>query len=171
MRCTETAEPIELMFTLWTPVGRWKQTLIVFSRWRQCAHMVGTLAPPGEYDWTVRPRPRCGLLSSYFDQLLFINFGSAVHVTKEMSSDVRWIVTFMQMIPTQLFFFFRLKHHAPTKCSLVDLFAWMTASLLTLNSSKTYAAELTAITLAIQWVLSNESYNNKDNTRTHQEMR
>jgi len=30
----------------------------------------GTLAPPGEYDWTVRLRRRCGLMSNYFDHLL-----------------------------------------------------------------------------------------------------
>jgi len=28
-----------------------------------------TLAPPGEYDWTVRARWRCGLTSNYFDHL------------------------------------------------------------------------------------------------------
>jgi len=30
----------------------------------------GTLAPPGEYDWTVRLLQRCGLMSNYFDHLL-----------------------------------------------------------------------------------------------------
>jgi len=29
----------------------------------------GTLAPPGEYDWTVRLWQRCGLMSYYFDHL------------------------------------------------------------------------------------------------------
>jgi len=31
----------------------------------------GTLAPPGEYDWTIPLRRRCGLISNYFDHLLF----------------------------------------------------------------------------------------------------
>ena len=31
-----------------------------------------TLAPPGEYDWTVRLRRRCCLMSNYFDYLLFL---------------------------------------------------------------------------------------------------
>ena len=31
-----------------------------------------TLAPPGEYHWTVRVRQRCDLLSNYFDHLLFL---------------------------------------------------------------------------------------------------
>ena len=31
----------------------------------------GTLAPPGEYDWTVRLLGRCGLMSNYFDRLFF----------------------------------------------------------------------------------------------------
>ena len=30
---------------------------------------VGTLAPPGEYDWTVRLRRRCGFMSNYFVHL------------------------------------------------------------------------------------------------------
>jgi len=33
---------------------------------------VGTLAPPGTYDWTVHLRWRCGLMSNYFDHLLNI---------------------------------------------------------------------------------------------------
>ena len=31
----------------------------------------GTLAQPGEYDWTVRLLRRCGLMSTYFDHLLW----------------------------------------------------------------------------------------------------
>jgi len=41
VRDAETAEPIELPFGLWTPVGRRKQSFIVFATWRQCAHIVG----------------------------------------------------------------------------------------------------------------------------------
>jgi len=41
MLCAETAELIELLFGLWTRVGRRKQSLIVFARWRQCGHMAG----------------------------------------------------------------------------------------------------------------------------------
>jgi len=29
------------------------------------------LAPPGEYDWTLRVRGRCGLMSNYFDHCFF----------------------------------------------------------------------------------------------------
>jgi len=32
----------------------------------------GTLAPPGEYYWTVRLRGRCGILSNYFDHLFVL---------------------------------------------------------------------------------------------------
>jgi len=32
------------------------------------SHM-GTLAPPGEYDWTVHLRQQCGFISNYFDHL------------------------------------------------------------------------------------------------------
>jgi len=31
-----------------------------------------TLAPPGEDDWTVHVRWRCGLVSDYFDHLLLL---------------------------------------------------------------------------------------------------
>jgi len=33
-------------------------------------YMRCTLASPGEYDWTVHVRQRCGLMLNYFDQLL-----------------------------------------------------------------------------------------------------
>ena len=32
----------------------------------------GTLAPPGEYNWTIRLRRWCGLMSNYFDHLLLL---------------------------------------------------------------------------------------------------
>jgi len=40
---------------------------------RWCAQC--TLAPPGEYHWTVDVRRRCGLLSNYFDHLLTVTSG------------------------------------------------------------------------------------------------
>jgi len=60
----KTAEAIEMPFELPTWVGRRKHAL-----------HGGTLAPPGEYDWTVRVwtvrvRRRRGLMSNYFDLLL-----------------------------------------------------------------------------------------------------
>jgi len=36
-------------------------------------YMGCTLAPPGEYYWTVRLRRRCGLMSNYFDHLLLLS--------------------------------------------------------------------------------------------------
>jgi len=33
-------------------------------------YMGCTLAPPGEYDWILRVRQRCGLMSNYFEHLL-----------------------------------------------------------------------------------------------------
>ena len=35
-------------------------------------YMGCTLAPPEEYDWTIHVRRRCGLMSNYFDHLLFL---------------------------------------------------------------------------------------------------
>jgi len=32
----------------------------------------GTLAPPGEYDWTVHLQRRCGLMSNYFDHCFLL---------------------------------------------------------------------------------------------------
>jgi len=49
--------PIEMPFGLWTRVGRRKDCYM------------GTLALPGEYDWTVRVRRRCGRMWNYFDRL------------------------------------------------------------------------------------------------------
>jgi len=31
-----------------------------------------TLAPPGEYEWTVHVQRRCGLMSNYFDHLFYL---------------------------------------------------------------------------------------------------
>jgi len=39
----------------------------------------GTLAPPGEYDWTVRLLRRCGLMSNYFDHLLLFSTKPDTH--------------------------------------------------------------------------------------------
>ena len=45
----------------------------------------GTWALPGEYDWTVRLRRRCGLMSNYFDHLLFIVTPYNVHCRVQLS--------------------------------------------------------------------------------------
>jgi len=45
---------------------------IVFNRWCQCAHMGGTLAPPGEYDWTLRLQQQSGLMLNYFYHMLLL---------------------------------------------------------------------------------------------------
>ena len=73
MSCAKTAEPIDLLFGLWTRVGRRKHTSsIVFARWLQCAHTGGHIG----ITWLIllnRPlRRRCGLLSNYFDHLLLL---------------------------------------------------------------------------------------------------
>ena len=39
----------------------------------------GTLAPPGEYDFTVRLRQQCVLMSDYFDHLLLLLLLSVLH--------------------------------------------------------------------------------------------
>jgi len=43
----------------------------VFEFLRHGVYMGCTLAPPGEYDWTVHVRRRFGLMSNYFDHLLY----------------------------------------------------------------------------------------------------
>jgi len=48
------AEPVEMPFGLWTWLGPRNHVL----------------APPGEHEWTVHVRRRCGLRSNYFDHLL-----------------------------------------------------------------------------------------------------
>ena len=48
---------------------------IIFASWRQYAYMGWyILAPPGEYDLTVRLRRRSGLTSNYFDHLFSVGY-------------------------------------------------------------------------------------------------
>jgi len=49
-----------------------------------CLTVGCTLTSPGEYDWTVRVRRRCGLMSNYFEHLFFF----AAQVYKS-----RWLKT------------------------------------------------------------------------------
>jgi len=48
--CAKMAEPIDLPFGLYLGWAEGSTRSIIFARWRQCALMEGTLAPPGEYD-------------------------------------------------------------------------------------------------------------------------
>jgi len=66
---SKMAEVIYLPFGQWTQAGRRKHKFnhtqsYSYSSWD------GTMAPPGEYDWTVRLWRRCCLMSNYFDHLL-----------------------------------------------------------------------------------------------------
>jgi len=66
----KTAELIDLLFVSWTRVGR---RMYKFNRIRQAAPMCPhrrAHSPPDEYDWNVRLRRRCGLMSNNFDHLL-----------------------------------------------------------------------------------------------------
>jgi len=72
MSCAKTAELIDLLFGLWTWRGPRKHK---FNRIRQVAPMPswkGTLAPPGEYDWTARLLRGCSVMSNCFDHLLLL---------------------------------------------------------------------------------------------------
>jgi len=72
--CAEIAESINLLFGLWTWVGRRKHD---FNRICQvapmCPHGRAHLAPPSKYDRTVHLGQRCGLISNYFDHLFFLS--------------------------------------------------------------------------------------------------
>jgi len=54
-----------------------------------CIRWMRTMAPPGEYDWTVHLRRRFGLLSNYFDHLLL---GSIVVLRPIVTDRVVWSV-------------------------------------------------------------------------------
>jgi len=70
MSCAKMAEPIKRSFGLCSRMG-----------------MGCTLAPPGQYYWTVHVRGRCGFLSHYFDHLsMCVNFLSLGYWK-------RWIMT------------------------------------------------------------------------------
>jgi len=60
MSCAKTAEWMEMPFGLWTRVYPKKHVLDGGV----------TLAPPGEYDWTVHMRRRCGLFVNLLWQLV-----------------------------------------------------------------------------------------------------
>jgi len=79
------SEPIEMPFGFRTRMGPKNYVLDgVQGRCHGnhfCLSIYGcTLAPPGEYDWTVRVRRRCGLMSNYFDQLLIFEDSFAANV-------------------------------------------------------------------------------------------
>jgi len=60
-------DAIDLPFGLWTLVG-WKNHK--FDHIREVTPMCtweGSLAPPGNYDWTVHLRRRCCFMSNYSD--------------------------------------------------------------------------------------------------------
>ena len=65
--CAKTAEPNEMLFGLRTRVGPRKHLL--GGKW-EC-----TPAPLCEYHWTVYVPRQCGMLSNYFDHLLFFLLG------------------------------------------------------------------------------------------------
>jgi len=60
---SKTAEPIEMPFGVWTPVG---------PRTHVLAGPGSSLVPPGEYHWTVSVGRWCGLLSNCVNHLLHI---------------------------------------------------------------------------------------------------
>ena len=70
MSCAETTEPIDVPFGLWTLVGRRKQVQLYSPGGANVPSNVGTLAPPSEYNSTIRLWRRCSLMSDYFDHLL-----------------------------------------------------------------------------------------------------
>jgi len=92
--CAKTAEPIDLPFGFWIQVDGRKHKFSGANvpRWE------GTLAPPAEYDWTVHLRQRCGLMSNYFDHLLwlfwyrvFTSLTTVATTARCKPSDTRWI--------------------------------------------------------------------------------
>ena len=47
-------------------------------------YMGCTLAPPGEYDCTVRVRRQCGLMSNYFGHLSLLSFIISITIMKRL---------------------------------------------------------------------------------------
>jgi len=86
----KTVEPIEMPFGLWARMGPKNHVLdegpqvlrdVAMATVFVFLYMECTLAPPGEYDWTVRVRRRCGLMSNYFDHLL-LHFAWGVYLSR-----------------------------------------------------------------------------------------
>ena len=61
-----SADRMQILLIYSAPKGRCMATIFGFL-YTRC-----TLAPPGQCDWTVRVRRRCGLMSNYFDHLLLL---------------------------------------------------------------------------------------------------
>jgi len=64
-------------------------------------YMGCTLAPSGKYEWTVRVRRRCGLMSNYFDNLLIYILHSTDWIILPHSSNFRSDVT--DPLPTAVY--------------------------------------------------------------------
>jgi len=65
MSCTKPLNRLICIFGLWTRVGWRKHNLYrIFASCTNVPSLEDTLAQPDEYDWTVRLRPRCGLMSN-----------------------------------------------------------------------------------------------------------
>jgi len=62
-------------FAVWVVASGWLKEAQVQSYspgYANVPSLEGTLLQPGKYDWTVRVRRRCGLMSNYFDHFLFL---------------------------------------------------------------------------------------------------
>ena len=67
--------PCDAQFGLWTRVGRKKSKIQSYSPGgANLPTWEGTLAPPDEYDWSVRLRRRCGLFVKLLWPLIIIYF-------------------------------------------------------------------------------------------------
>ena len=99
--CTKTVEAINLPFGLWIWVGRTKHE---FSCIRHVAPMCppmrahwrpnvpsheGTLAPHGQYDWTICLHLQCGLMSNDCDHLF--SFSDAAGQVLHCDIIITWI--------------------------------------------------------------------------------
>jgi len=66
------AEPIDLPLGLWTRGQKDAQVKLYSPGGAIVPTWESTLAPPDEYNWTVRLRQWCGLVSNYLDHFLLL---------------------------------------------------------------------------------------------------
>jgi len=81
-------------------------------------YMGCTLTPPGEYDWTIDVRWRCGLMSNYFDHLLLLLLLLHNTVKRQWIYGKVLLKTWLKKLTLS-----RRVHHHSIYCGIIVLFS------------------------------------------------
>jgi len=87
-------------------------------------YMGCTLAPPGEYSWTVRLRRRCGLVSNYFDHLFQIQWLRLLDLFDFEYCSHIWLVNTQSAFHIVVIMNKRFLHYSGKSCCTILWFVW-----------------------------------------------